>query len=97
MGVPALIFEEAEYEKIRRIFRETAPYLDEIRIPRLVHTDLWFGNILVSTADGAPRLAAIIDADRALWGDPYFEFFFHLLESQLRQLLGGIRKPTADG
>ena len=74
VGVPVSIFEEAEYEKIRRIFRETAPYLDEIRIPRLVHTDLWFGNILVSTADGAPRLAAIIDADRALWGDPYFDF-----------------------
>ena len=46
-------------------------YLKE---PRLVHADLWPGNILISADTPKPRFAAIIDADRAIWGDPDFEF-----------------------
>lgn len=74
VGRPAGIFTEAELDSIRRFFEKAAPCLDQIREPHLVHTDLWKGNILIRTAGGKPQFAAIIDADRALWGDPDFEF-----------------------
>ena len=42
-------------------------------MPRLVHADLWAGNVLVFPQSPA-RLAAIIDADRAFFGDSELEF-----------------------
>lgn len=74
VGVPAALFTEEEHREIRLLFQKAAPCLDEITEPRLVHTDLWLGNILVRTDGKTPEFAAIIDADRALWGDPMFEF-----------------------
>lgn len=73
-GVPASIFTANEHGIIRMLFEKAKPYLDEIKQPRLVHTDLWLGNILIRTDAERPEFAAIIDADRALWGDPGFEF-----------------------
>lgn len=50
------------------------PYLDEVQTPHLVHTDLWLGNVLVTAGGEKPEFAAIIDADRAMWGDPEQDF-----------------------
>jgi aminoglycoside phosphotransferase (APT) family kinase protein len=48
--------------------------LDEVTSPRLVHWDLWDGNILV---DGDPkRVTGVIDFERSLWGDPLMEVNF---------------------
>ncbi|MFI2436680.1 phosphotransferase family protein [Streptomyces sp. NPDC018693] len=49
--------------------------LDEVTEPRLVHFDLWPGNIFVDVArDGAqPRVTGLIDHERAFWGDPAAE------------------------
>lgn len=74
VGTGAFLFTEREHEEIRSLFERSAPYLDEIRLPHLVHADLWTGNILVRTDTKEPEFAAIIDADRALWGDTDFEF-----------------------
>lgn len=74
VGVPASIFTDKEHSEIRKLFEKAAPYLDEIKEPQLVHTDLWLGNILIRTDTERPEFAAIIDADRALWGDTDFEF-----------------------
>ena len=74
VGVPSGLFTAGEHGEIRRLFREAAPCLDEITEPRLVHTDLWLGNILVRTDAERPEFGAIIDADRAFWGDPMYEF-----------------------
>ena len=74
VGVLSALFTPEELAEIERIFVAAAPFLDEIREPRLVHADLWQGNILVRTDGGRPEFAAIIDADRAVWGDPDFEF-----------------------
>lgn len=74
VGVPASIFTEEEHREIRTLFEKARPYLDEIKDAHLVHADLWLGNVLIRTDTGRPEFAAIIDADRALWGDPDFEF-----------------------
>lgn len=70
VGAQAGLLTAGELAHIRRLFFLAAPCLDEITQPCLVHTDLWEGNVLVE----AGEFAAIIDADRALWGDPMFEF-----------------------
>lgn len=46
--------------------------LAEVKIPSLVHWDLWEGNIFVK--DG--QIVGIIDTERALWGDPLMEYYF---------------------
>lgn len=51
--------------------------LDEIRIPRLVHGDLWPRNILFEREGGACRITALLDCDRGLWGDPRFEWVLY--------------------
>lgn len=54
--------------------------LDEIREPRLLHGDLWTFNVLIERAvEGGPRIVAVLDADRACWGDPLADWMFHLL------------------
>jgi aminoglycoside phosphotransferase (APT) family kinase protein len=45
--------------------------LDEVAVPRLVHSDLWPGNLFVDPATGA--LLGVIDPERALWGDPLLD------------------------
>lgn len=55
----------AEFERNRAL-------LDEVRVPRLLHADLWEGNVLLD--EDTLEIAAIIDGDRAVFGDPDFEF-----------------------
>lgn len=74
VSVPTALFGETEHIQIRQLFEKAVPYLDEMTEPRLVHADLWPGNILIRTDTSKPQFDAIIDADRALWGDPDFEF-----------------------
>ncbi|WP_030247592.1 phosphotransferase family protein [Streptomyces sp. NRRL S-455] len=62
--------------------------LDEVTVPRLVHFDLWRGNILVDRTAGGPRIGGLIDGERMFWGDPLAEFVS-------LALLGDIRKDEA--
>ena len=66
------LFQAAEFDRFERVFEKFSPLLDAgCAVPRLVHGDLWAGNLLV---DPEGKLLAIIDCDRAFWGDPEFEF-----------------------
>jgi aminoglycoside phosphotransferase (APT) family kinase protein len=47
--------------------------LDEVTTPCLVHFDVWPGNVFL-TRDETPRIQAIIDHERAFWGDPLADF-----------------------
>lgn len=55
-------------------FLTRTPVLDEVTTPVLVHFDLWDGNILVESGSAGRRIGALIDAERAFWGDPLAEF-----------------------
>ncbi|MDN0201114.1 aminoglycoside phosphotransferase family protein [Streptomyces sp. S.PNR 29] len=71
-------------DEIRALFAAQSPVLDEVTVPRLVHFDLWDGNILVDQGPDGPRIGALIDAERAFWGDPVAELvslgLFHDIE-----------------
>jgi len=60
------------YDSLRTLVRAHADCLDEVTEPRFVEWDLWDNNAMVR--DG--RIVAIIDHERALWGDPLFEAGF---------------------
>ena len=65
------VFNRQECDRIEGWFHAHSAVLDTITEPRLVHADLWYGNILV---DADRKLTAIIDADRAFFGDVEYEF-----------------------
>lgn len=71
--------------------RERAELLDEVRVSRLLHGDLWPFNVLIERggADG-PHITAVLDADRAVWGDPLYEWTFHLLQRRASERVRAI-------
>ena len=68
------IFTEEELHSFESIIKENFNLLDEVKTPHLVHCDLWTGNILIKSYNSTPKVAAIIDIDRALFGDSDFDF-----------------------
>ncbi|GIP21175.1 aminoglycoside phosphotransferase [Paenibacillus sp. J22TS3] len=66
-----VVFPES-YGEIRRQMLRHFDALDEVKVPYLVHWDLWEGNVFIQ--DG--KVSGIIDFERAFWGDPLIEFFF---------------------
>jgi aminoglycoside phosphotransferase (APT) family kinase protein len=67
------------YDAIRQQAHRRVGVLDEITTPRLVHWDLWDGNIFVDPATRA--ITGVIDFERALWGDPLMEVQYRTLEA----------------
>ena len=70
---------------IRDWFTAQAAVLDEVTTPVLVHFDLWDGNILVESGPAGRRIGALIDAERAFWGDPLAEFVSLALFADIEQ------------
>lgn len=62
----------ASYDTIRQELAKRLHVLDEVTEPRLVHWDLWDGNVFVKDHS----ITGIIDFERALWGDPLMEIYF---------------------
>ncbi|MDO0909663.1 aminoglycoside phosphotransferase family protein [Streptomyces sp. DT2A-34] len=75
-------------DAVARTFRAVYDALDEVTVPRLVHFDLWQGNILVDRASGQARIGGLIDGERMFWGDPLADFVS-------LALLGDIKKDEA--
>jgi aminoglycoside phosphotransferase (APT) family kinase protein len=61
-----------DYAALRALIDSHAGSLDEVTEPRFVEWDLWDSNAMVR--DG--RIVAIIDHERAFWGDPLIEAGF---------------------
>ncbi|MEU9737483.1 aminoglycoside phosphotransferase family protein [Streptomyces sp. NPDC048002] len=69
--------------------------LDGVDVPRLVHFDLWPGNILVDRTAGEPRIGGLVDGERMFWGDPVAEFVSTALLGDIRrdeEFLAGYRE-----
>lgn len=64
--------DRGQAEAIRALFKANSALFDDIQTPRLLHTDLWEGNILLDTQTF--KIKAVIDSDRAVFGDIDFEF-----------------------
>lgn len=73
------------YADIRAVITENADSLDEVSEPRLVEWDLWPSNVMVREG----RIVAIIDHERAFFGDPLIEAGFTGLD------LAAFGNPTA--
>lgn len=71
--------------EVQELFAAQAPVLDEVTTPVLVHFDLWDGNILVESGPSGRRIGALIDAERAFWGDPLAEFVSLALFADIEQ------------
>lgn len=65
---------EKEIENIKSVYNNNKSILDLVTTPKLVHSDLWEGNVLVEKNDDKYNVVAIIDSDRAIFGDVDFEF-----------------------
>ncbi|HBA84068.1 MAG TPA: hypothetical protein DCZ95_08245 [Verrucomicrobia bacterium] len=63
-----------------RALHRIEPLLKDVREPRLVHGDLWARNILIRCDAAEPSIVALLDQDRALWGDPWFEWVFYAFQ-----------------
>ena len=44
--------------------------LDQLKVPCLLHGDLWLLNTLIDPAAEVPTITAVLDYDGACWGDP---------------------------
>lgn len=60
-------------DRIAGLVHARADLLDGVDSPSLVHFDLWPGNILVRDTGQGPRISALVDGERAFWGDPLAE------------------------
>ncbi|MEU1619009.1 aminoglycoside phosphotransferase family protein [Streptomyces sp. NPDC005722] len=72
--------------EVRALVAEGADVLAEVTEPRLVHFDLWPGNVFV--ADDGSAVTGLIDHERAFWGDPVAEL--------VSLALGGDTGPGSD-
>lgn len=44
--------------------------LDEVKKPKLLHGDLWPRNVIIDGEGSSIHIKAVIDCERAFWGDP---------------------------
>ncbi|MEF2964858.1 aminoglycoside phosphotransferase family protein [Paenibacillus sp. M1] len=80
----------ASDEDILSLVAERRASLEEVTVPSLVHWDLWDGNVFV---DGA-GVTALIDCERALWGDPLMEYNFRSSAGEMAAFRKGYRKAN---
>ena len=65
------------YESIESELSKRLHVLDVVTEPVLVHWDLWDGNVFIREG----QIVALIDWERALWGDPLMEYYFRYIEN----------------
>lgn len=67
------LFDPSLQARIFNYLEQNKDALNALTEPRLAHCDLWAGNILVQKAENTYSLCAIIDGDRATFGDPMLD------------------------
>jgi len=86
----------AALARFRTLLREERRRLDAVTVPRLVHGDLWSRNVLVQNGPRGWRITALLDAERAFFGDPAAEWIFGFLDIPQAFWEGYRRRLTAD-
>lgn len=64
------------------LLKRYASTVDAIDGPRLLHGDLFLGNVLINPAAASPLITGVLDSDRISWGDPASDWTFHLLRKR---------------
>lgn len=59
-----------EVKEFRNHLARSISVLDEVQSPRLVHGDLWPRNVIIDGVGKDIHIKAVIDGERAYWGDP---------------------------
>lgn len=72
----------SDIRQISAMARSDRAVLDEITAPRLLHGDLWTGNIMLAPDTPTPTITGVLDHDRAWWGDPAADWTIHLAASR---------------
>ncbi|OQD53218.1 phosphotransferase [Streptomyces phaeoluteigriseus] len=72
-------------DEVAAVARSAYDALDEVTVPRLVHFDLWPGNVLVDRSTGRARIGGLIDGERMFWGDPLADFVSLALLGDIRE------------
>ena len=67
-------------EQFRALLRAERHRFDAVAVPRLVHGDLWWRNVLVQRGPDGWHITALLDAERAFFGDPAAEWIFGFLD-----------------
>lgn len=67
------VFDEKDIQAFDDFFRGSTGLFDIKEQPSLVHTDLWDANVLVRKAEDTWEIAAVIDADRAIFADREYD------------------------
>ena len=69
------LFCKNDIKKFRDMYNELIDVIDEITTPFMTHTDLWQGNVLINQSEdcGRYKVAGIIDLDRMIFGDKYWD------------------------
>lgn len=66
--------------RFQQRLRDERHRFDAVTEPRFVHGDLWTRNVLVEHEEGGWRVTALLDAERAFFGDPAAEWIFGFLD-----------------
>lgn len=83
-GIDANVKLPFDYDYLFDLESKANPFLDDVKTPCLLHGDLWLGNVLVHNG----KISALIDFERAVWGDPLMEYPFGLLRNNRNFLTG---------
>lgn len=83
----------ASYDEVWQEIERALPALDEVTEPRLVHWDLWPGNVFVR----GEEIVGLIDFERAMWGDPLIEYYFGKFGASAAFERGYGRAPSTPG
>ena len=73
-GLAVQVDLERPYEEIFDILQKNFATLEAVSTPRLVHWDLWDGNVFVDLQSG--QVTGLIDFERVMWADPLIEMIF---------------------
>lgn len=66
--------ETGDVTAVLKLARAHASTLDAITEPRLLHGDLWHGNLLIQWAHEGPTIGGVIDLGFASFGDPPYDW-----------------------